>query len=259
MLDYWQKQDKSKPLYEDLLWSRPEHKSQQGSLLIIGGNIHAITAPSRAYGIAIQQRIGHARVIMPDKTIKIVGPHLPDIEFLPSTSVGSLGLSAFVSIKTSATQTNAILLAGDFAKNSETSVLLEQIARLPGLQIYTQDALDAFTKTPALLLDRPETLLVIDFARLQKFISYSHFEHALTSDIGVVQMVELLNIFSLKHQSYILTRLDNVYLVVAKGQVVTTKLSSELTLPSVAAAAAVWWLQTPQKPLQAIATALTCI
>ena len=38
--DYWHKQTSSKPLFPELIWSRPENRQLAGKLLIIGGNLH---------------------------------------------------------------------------------------------------------------------------------------------------------------------------------------------------------------------------
>jgi NAD(P)H-hydrate repair Nnr-like enzyme with NAD(P)H-hydrate dehydratase domain len=59
----WQKQASSKPLFDDLLWSRPEQKALAGKLLIIGGNSHAIAAPGEAFMLASKAGAGDIRVV----------------------------------------------------------------------------------------------------------------------------------------------------------------------------------------------------
>ena len=37
---FWHQQINDQPLYPDILWSQPEHKSMAGKLAIVGGNLH---------------------------------------------------------------------------------------------------------------------------------------------------------------------------------------------------------------------------
>ena len=42
---YWHKQG-TKPLYPDVIWSKPENKQAAGKLLIIGGHAYGFSAPA---------------------------------------------------------------------------------------------------------------------------------------------------------------------------------------------------------------------
>ncbi|HSX27740.1 MAG TPA: hypothetical protein VLG25_03070, partial [Patescibacteria group bacterium] len=120
---YWQKQTKDKPLFPDLLWSRPENRAQAGKLLIIGGNAHGFAAPAEAYGQALEAGIGVVRVLLPD-AVKAVAKHaLETVDFAPSTPSGSFskkGLAEFIS---HASWADGVLIAGDLGRNSETAIL----------------------------------------------------------------------------------------------------------------------------------------
>src|SRR3990167_5419572 len=131
---YWLKQAKDKPLFEDLLWSRPENKRLAGKLLIVGGNLHGFAAPGTAYGASLKAGIGTCRIIMPDSLKKIVIPHFShfhgstlQMEFAPSTISGSFSKEALAQILDSAQWADGVLLAGDFGRNSETAILLEKL------------------------------------------------------------------------------------------------------------------------------------
>jgi len=54
---YWHKQTAEKPLFPDMLWSKPENKSHAGKLLIIGGNLHGFAAAAEAYNQATKAGI----------------------------------------------------------------------------------------------------------------------------------------------------------------------------------------------------------
>src|SRR5436305_544558 len=96
MPTYWHRQTPSKPLFPDLLWSRPEHKSTAGKLLIIGGNLHNFSTPAQAFNYVSEAGIGSARVLLPDSIKKLVGGVFESGEFAPSTPSGSFSQKALI-------------------------------------------------------------------------------------------------------------------------------------------------------------------
>jgi ADP-dependent NAD(P)H-hydrate dehydratase / NAD(P)H-hydrate epimerase len=257
--DYWQKQDLAKPLFEDLIWSKPEQKSLAGKLLIVGGNLHAITAPAEAFGFALGQGIGECRVVMPLATKKLLGPKSPaEIEFADSTAVGSFSTKALDELKAYSTWADALLLAGNFGRSSETAILLEKLLEIDKLLIISGDSLDSYSKAEP-LLNRDATTLVITFHQLQKILKSISFDSTLTSEMGVAQAVEFTHKFSTKYKVTLVFEFLGFIFVSVQGQVVTTKMDEPLEnwQTKLAATAAVWQLQNPTKPLEALATAVT--
>jgi ADP-dependent NAD(P)H-hydrate dehydratase / NAD(P)H-hydrate epimerase len=262
MHDYWHKQTVEKPLYPDLLWSRPENKKQAGKLLIVGGNAHGFAAAGEAYAEAAKAGIGTARVLLPDSLQKTVGRVFEAGEYAPSTPSGSFGRRALAELLAMSQWADAVLLAGDFGRNSETAILLEQfISKYSGQLAVTKDAADYFTKTPEPLLGRENTLVVLSFAQLQKIAINSHFLPALTFEMDFLRLVDALHEFTLKHQPAIIIKHLQTIFVAVDGQVSTTKLPEDIDIWRVktAARAAVWWLQNPAKPFEALTASLVAV
>jgi|SRR5579884_1209447 len=259
MQDYWVKQEQGKPLFPDLLWSRPENKRQAGKLLIVGGNAHGFAAAAEAYNEALKAGIGTTRVLLPDSLQKTVGKVLENGEYAASTPSGSFGKQALAELLALSQWADGVLFAGDLGRNSETAILIERfIQKYDGQITLTQDALDYFTKAPLNLLNRPNTMLVASFAQLQKIASSAKFSAAFTFEMDFLRLVERLHDFSRHYQANIITKhLDNIF-VATGGQVSSTKLQpdQEIWRVSTAAYAAVWWLQNPTKPFEALATAV---
>src|SRR3954462_7666379 len=109
---YWHKQTPDKPLFPDLLWSRPENKRQAGKLLIVGGNTHGFAAAGEAYAEAIKAGIGTARVLLPDGLQKTVGRVFEAGEYAPSTPSGSFGRQALAELLSLSRWADGTLLAG---------------------------------------------------------------------------------------------------------------------------------------------------
>ena len=121
MQDYWHKQLPDKPLYPDLLWSRPEQAAQAGKLLVIGGNAFGFSAPAEAFQAALDAGVGTCRVILPDRLQKTVGRILEAGEYAPSTPSGSFAKKSLATLIDYSQWADATLLAGDFGRNSETA------------------------------------------------------------------------------------------------------------------------------------------
>ncbi|HVX24310.1 MAG TPA: hypothetical protein VG992_03140 [Candidatus Saccharimonadales bacterium] len=255
----WQKQAADTPLFPDLLWSRPEQKSQAGKLLIIGGNAHGFVAPAEAFTAAEAAGIGSVRMLLPDSLRTFVGKVFEAGELLPSTPSGSFAKTALAEIIAHAAWADGVLLAGDLGRNSETAIVLEQcLEKYHGQLTITQDALDYFVANPTKLLDRPDTLLVASFGQIQKIASAAHFIPALTFDMDLVRLVEALQAFSAKHAAALIVKHLDQMIMASNGQVSTTKLANDLEVWRVrtAAAAATWWLQNPGRAFEALTTSL---
>jgi ADP-dependent NAD(P)H-hydrate dehydratase / NAD(P)H-hydrate epimerase len=253
--EYWHRQASDKPLFPDLLWSRPENKHHAGKLLIIGGNLHGFAAPAEAYQESLQHGIGTARVVLPDALQKTVGKVFEAGEYAPSTPSGSFSQKALDELLSLSYWSDGVLVAGDLGRNSETAILLEKFAeKYFGQLTITRDAADYFTSTPEIVLQRPDTLFVISLAQLQKLALTASFTQAFTFNMDLLRLIETLHNFTEAYQlSVIVKHLDNVF-VAHHGQVSSTKLEQEEEIWRLTAAsrAAVWWLQTPNQSFEAL-------
>ncbi|MEO8785236.1 MAG: hypothetical protein ABI221_02935 [Candidatus Saccharimonadales bacterium] len=254
---YWHKQS-DQPLYDDLLWSRPEHRAQAGKLLILGGNLHGFAAAALAYQTAGEAGIGEARIILPDALQKTVGRMINDAQFAPSTSSGSFAKSALASWLDEAAWADGILLAGDFGRNSQTAALAEAfLLKYRGPATITKDAVDMFYSQPQSILNRPETCLVLSLAQLQKLASLGKWPTPLKFEMGQLQLVEWLHQFSKKHSAHLVMYHNQHIYVAVGGRVSQTKVGEQTSWRVRSAAqAAVWWLQNPSKPFEALTTAV---
>lgn len=256
---YWHKQTTKEPLFPDLLWSRPENRAQAGKLLIVGGNAHGFAAAGEAYSAAVASGIGAARVLLPDSLQKTVGKVFAAGEYAPSTPSGSFSQKALAELLALAEWADGVLLAGDLGRNSETAILLEKFIDKYDRQLtLTQDAADYFTKAPQAVVNRPNTLLVISFAQLQKIATVAKFPQAFTFDMDFLRIIDLLHEFTEQHQAAIIVKHLATIFVAVNGQISTTKLDPDLEIWRVktAAAAATWWLQNPTKSFESLTTSL---
>ncbi len=260
---YWHKQTAQKPLFPDLLWSRPENKSHAGKLLIIGGNLHGFSAPAEAYRVAQKAGAGSIRVLLPDSLKKTVGKMIEHGEYAPSTPSGSFAKQSLAEFLEHAAWADGILLAGDLGRNSETAVLIELLLqKFTGQMTLVKDAVDYVTTTPDTLQVRPLSTLVLTIAQLQRLLTALKWPKAVTFDMPLLQLIDLLHELTTEYPFFIVLKQEVSLLVACNGQVSTTKLTErqggveETWRVATAAQAAVWWLQNPTKPFEALTTAV---
>lgn len=258
MHEYWLRQDKDKPLFEDLLWSRPEGKRFAGKLLIIGGNAGSFLAVSEAFAAAETAGAGVVRILLPDALQKTVGQAMPAAEFAASTPVsGSFSRQALNEWLIQSEWADSVLLAGDMGRNSETAVLLEGFVRkYQGRLVITKDAADYFLAQAELIATRPRTILVISTTQLQKLATALKFETPILSSMGMMLLAQALHSFTERFSITVVTKELDQIVVAHEGHVSSTKLASNNWQADVAARAAVWDMQNPNRAFEAITTAL---
>jgi NAD(P)H-hydrate repair Nnr-like enzyme with NAD(P)H-hydrate dehydratase domain len=260
--DYWQKQQ-DKPLFPDLLWSRPENRAHAGKLLIIGGHAYNLNAPAAAYTAALAEGAGAIRTILPDKVkaqLKALHNDNLDMEFAPSTPSGSFASQSLTDMIDASLWADGILLAGDLGKNSETAIVLEKLVAksVPPL-VLTKDAADYFTESPSALVGRGHVCMVVTVAQLQKLATTLKFATPITFSMDLLTLVQALHDFTKEFSIYVVVKHRDMLFVAAEGRVSTTSHPAPEDMPwrvTTAAACTVWWMQNPSKPFEALTTAV---
>lgn len=253
----WLKQIADKPLFPDMLWSRPVNKRHAGKLLIVGGNSHGFTAPAGAFAQAEKAGIGTVRVLLPDSLYKTLGKSFQAGEFASSTPSGSFAKSALIELLDMSHWADGVLLAGDFGHNSETAVLLESyISKYTGQLTLVGDTMEYCLNAPEGCLNREDTTVVLNTAGLQKLAVAAKFTSAFTSNMALMQLIDKLASFASDKKANLVIIADYTCIVLASGRLSTTKLPEMPSPEEVATKVAVWTLQNPTKQFEAITTAL---
>lgn len=252
----WLKQS-DKPLFDEILWSRPENKKAAKKMLVVGGNIHGFHSLAEAYNQAEQAGIGELKAIYPDKLKTVLGSLPINSDTLPSTGSGAFAKNGLNRLLAYSDWANGILFCGDLGKNSETTVLLENFLKLSKLPICLCQ--DAFDIAPIPLLStREQTLLVLSLGQLQALGKQLNFPSAFTSNLDLLGMVDALATLSKSHSFMIITKHIGQTIVASKGKVSTTPVTNDGPSWTVttAAKASVWWLQHPESPFEALTTSV---
>lgn len=256
--EFWHRQEAGKPLFPQLLWSRPENRQSAGKLLIIGGNMYGFAAPAEAYATSLEAGVGASRVLLPSAIQKIVGPSIENGEFAASTPSGSFSQRAVVELLDWCKWADGVLFAGDLGRNSETAILVERfLQKCEAPTILTKDTVDYIIATPQAALERPNTVLVPSFSQLQRLGTAARFEKPLAFSMDLMRFTEWLHAFTDRHAPHIVVKHLETLFIAVHGEVSTTKLQQDLPIWRLKTAtyAAVWWIQNPGKPFEALTTA----
>ncbi len=256
---YWKKQTPENPLFPDIEWSKPERRDQAGRLGIIGGNKLGFAGVAEAYTVSLSCGVGTVKVLLPDILKKTIPPIITDTIFAETTPSGSLAKNALPEMIALGDWSTGILLAGDAGRNSETAIAYEQfIEAYNGTLTLTRDAVDLMKNNPNRLAERPNTLLVISFAQLQKLFSGVYYPKVLTFSMQLTGLVEALHKFTVTYPVTILV-LHKDYLVAGhNGDITTTPWENPMAIwrGQVAAKATTYWLWNQKTPLAAVTASL---
>ena len=256
---HWQKQTATAPLYPDIEWSKPERRDQAGRLGIIGGNKLGFAGVAEAYSVALTAGAGQARVLLPDVLKKTIPSVITDTVFAETTPSGSLARSALPEMVALGGWATGILLAGDAGRNSETAITYEQfIEQYEGPLTITRDAVDLLKNNPNRLVERPETVLVVSFAQLQKLFSGVYYPKILTFSMQLASLVEAVHKFTVTYPATILVLHKDFLIAAHNGDVTTTPWENPMAIwrGQTAARAATYWLWNEKTPLEAVTASL---
>ncbi|MBI3983876.1 hypothetical protein HY346_01100 [Candidatus Microgenomates bacterium] len=220
-----QRQLPNKPLFADVLWSKPVNRKAAKKLLIVGGHLGNFRQVQSVYTAAIKAGIGEAKVVLPDKLRPALGNH-PDCLFVASTNSGTLAKAALAEIKVYAEASDGLLLGPDLSQNAETITLVEQIlldfktdiclsSEAIHLMLFNADAISFALNR---LLVAPTKLLVKLAAKYRTPVT-------IRPDGGLLNQVNLLEALgNMVPAAYVLAATD--LLVWSDGQVSHTALKT---------------------------------
>jgi NAD(P)H-hydrate repair Nnr-like enzyme with NAD(P)H-hydrate dehydratase domain len=254
-MDYWHKQTE-KPLFPELEWNKPERRDQAGRLLIVGGYLHNLNAPAKAYEYTKKEGIGDIKVVLPTKTKPLLANSLPNAVFLPSTASGELARDGFEELLDYANWADTLLLPGDIGKNSQTTLLISDLmqnSKQP--TILTRDTIESLQNSPELIADREHTTLILSFAQLQKFTQNLKTTSALTFTMDLIKLVEFLHTFTQEHACAILTLHQHKLIAASEGKISTTPIRESVEVSwrtRAASIAACYHTWNPTKPFESL-------
>lgn len=256
---YWHQQASGKPLFPDIEWSKPEQRTQRGHLGIVGGNKLGFAGIAESYSTALSTGAGNVRVLLPDCLRKSIPPAMTDVVFGDCNASGSLSREALGELRALGDWSHGVLLAGDAGRSSETALVYSDFIReYKGPLVITRDAIDLVKNDADALSSRPQTVLILSFAQLQKLFQALYYPKMLTFSMQLMQLVEAVHAFTITYPITIAVLHRDTLIVAHGGEVTTTKWDNPMAIwrGQTAARAATYLLWTPRQPLEAVTASL---
>lgn len=222
MSRYWQRQTNQQPLYPQVEWNRPEQRTRAGRLGIVGGNAHGFAAVAEAYGQALRAGAGQARVLLPDALRGAIPTAITDTAFAASTSSGGLARGSQEAIIALGQWSDGLLLIGDAGRNSQTAIAYEAaLARYHGPLTISRDAIDLIQASAQHLMERPETVLVLSFSQLQRWLRALFYPTILSFRMQLSSLVDTLHKVTITYPVTLVTFHADHLLLAQGGQVIS--------------------------------------
>ena len=259
LYDYWQRQTAASPLFPDIAWSRPEQRAHAGRIGIIGGNKLGFAGVAEAYSATLATGAGQARALLPDALQRAIPTTITDAVYAPSNPSGGLSQDALPDMLALGDWAQMVLLIGDAGRNSETAIVYEQfLHEHTGPVTISRDAVDLVLPSAMQLVERPNTLLIVSFAQLQKLFRGVYYPKIITFSMQLAQLVEALHKFTLTYPVTIATYHRDTLIVAEGGRVTTTPFDTPMHIwrGLTATRASVYWTWNPRQPLAAVTASL---
>ena len=256
MDDYWLKQTLNAPLFDDLIWSKPENKSHAGKLLIIGGSTNGFAHTVGCFSEANKAGAGVVRVLIPESTKKLIGHVSEDIIYGSTTKSGGFSQAALAEFIESSEWSDCVLLSGELGNNSDTTILFEKyLEKYNESLIISGDAFDFSSSFWKKLLKSHQTIFILDLTKLQKLAAHAGLTTAVTSKVSLLNLIEILHEMTELNQASLVIEFNDFIIVASQGYVSTTKIENTNNIQiKLASNSAVWYMQNKSK----IFEALTC-
>ena len=259
-MDYWRAQDPKKPLFENLLWSKPEQKSLAGRVGLIGGSKGVFVAVAKAHQ-TITELGPEVSLVLPTD-LKPLLKTIPNVVFSTTNPSGGLANQALSDLLTLRSSTDSLLLIGDAGKNSETSLLYEHLALKISDQtkpvVVARDAIELINGAFHHVVNQPNFTLIMSFTQAQKLFHSVYYPVMLLHSMTTLRLIEALHKFTITYRPTLVVFHQNQVYIAHDGQVISSQFerASEIWQGIIQSKITCWQTWNPQKPLEATACAI---
>jgi|GEM_PF-5747075 len=224
MFNYWLKQE-DKPIFPDILWSRPENKSFLPKVVIVGGSKQGFAKSAAVYQSAAESGCSSLRLFLPS-VLKDALPPSSDFVFVDSNRTGSFDSSLYDNLLVAKPMTDVFVISEDSGKESETVQAIHKIIKdddcdmlFAGKAILANDSY-----FDELIKRKSNTTLVLDTNSLQKVASRLPVQVFFKSDDGLVDVVKKTHSITKELKKIIIiTKFEDTILIVEAGEVFSSK------------------------------------
>ncbi len=225
MGNYWLKQQEDKPLFEDVLWMKPENPHQRPKVLIIGGSPHGLATTIKLYDAIKSKAAYQTKVAMPRSVEKIIGTTLDDAVFVDSTPSGEISVDAKTELLAMLGWAQAVVISDDLGNNSQTELMLPGLVQAAEAPVFVLGhSIELIQKSADDLAGKDNLIILGNVSEAARFTA--HTSVALQNSDGLVQFIDKLERQS-KSRKYSVVTLHQDRVVVSNSRASTSKISNQ--------------------------------
>ena len=221
MNDFWLKQSGDKPLFEDILWMKPENPHQRPKVLIVGGSSHGFMTTTQLYSAIKSKSAYQTKVALPKSIDKMLGNSFEDAVFVSSTKSGEIASEAKNDLSQMIDWAQVVVISDDIGNNSQTELLLQELLLKTDTPVFVLGhSIDLIAKSGQDLANKDNLVLVGVLSQISHFAA--HTGTALQNSDGLLQLVDKLNKQS-DQRSYSIATYHEGNIIVSSDKISTTK------------------------------------
>ena len=238
----------NKPLYEDILWSRPVRRT--GRILLVGGHRDGFSELQKVYQSFEDAQVSECRLALPDKLSKLVGS-LEGISLLASNPSGSIARDALSELVFLANESDLVSLGPDLSNNSETTLTMQRlIAETRASVVIPPQSAEQLLPEAGEWKDKENLLLFISHKQLYKLATKFAVNVTIPLNPNPDLVAEIAFAVSKEISPSLVVHYDDTLIIAVDGSASITKAKSNNV-----GLLGTFWLQNSTKQYEALTTA----
>ena len=241
-----------KPLYEDILWSRPVRRT--GRILLVGGHRDGFSELQKAYQGFEDAQVSECHLALPDKLSRLVGS-LEGISLLASTPSGSISRDALSELVYLANESDLVSLGPDLSNNSETTLAMQRlIAETRASILIPPQSAEQLLPEAGEWKNKENLLVFLNYKQLYKLASKLAVDATIPLNVTNDAIAEIALAVSKEFSPSIVVMMPDSIIIAVNGKASVTKTKTD-DLGKIIGLLGTFWLQNESKRYEALTTA----
>lgn len=237
-----------KPLYEDILWSRPVRRT--GRVLLVGGHRDGFAELQKLYQGFEDAQVAECHLALPDKLSKLVGS-LEGISLLASNPSGSVARDALAELVHLANESDLVSLGPDLSNNSETTLVMQRlITETRASILIPPQSTEQLLPEAGEWQEKESLLLCVNHKQLYKLATKLAIDATIPLSPTVDSIAGIALAVSKEFLPSLVVSFENNIIVAVDGKASITKANTKNV-----GLLATFWLQNSTKHYEALTTA----
>lgn len=245
-----------KPLYEDILWSRPVRRT--GRVLLVGGHRDGFAELQKLYQGFEDAQVAECHLALPDKLSKLVGS-LEGISLLASNPSGSIARDALAELVHLANESDLVSLGPDLSNNSETTLVMQRLISETGASILIPpQSADQLLPEAGEWKDKQNLLLFVNHKQLYKLATKFAVDATIPLSPTSETIAEIALAVSRVFSPSLVIMMPDSIVITGNGRASITK-TATTDLGKTIGLLATFWLQNSSKKYEALTAGASLI